>query len=144
MEQSGCPENGGWLCVYIILWPPPPPPPPGHCVSLQTLGPVVHCHGSPGSRWSLLLCLWRDGPLAAAQDIPISIPLTRWPLVTLALPLLSWCPCSCLLSLTCCHISQMKTSRGSCLDHDVGVDYESTSILKWVQQFLHYHLMWFR
>lgn len=46
-------------------------------------GPVVHCHASQGTCWSfLLLSSWWVAPLIVAQGIPISIPLTRWPVMT--------------------------------------------------------------
>lgn len=66
-------------CMAFFLEPPPL----GHLVCLQILGllQTVTAPWGPADPCCCCPC-WRDAPLAAVQDIPLSIPLTRWPLMT--------------------------------------------------------------
>lgn len=122
-----------WLSVYRRwMWPRlQPPSTSSTSSSLQIPGLLSTVTAPRGPAWCLLLsCWWWDAPVVAAQDIPVSIPVTRWPVVTSARLLLSWCPRSCLLSVTAlshCHTNQIKMSPGSCLHREVTVYYDWSS-----------------
>lgn len=99
--------------------------PPFPQVSLQTLGLLSTVMAPRGAADPCCCPAERDAPLAAAQCIPISIPLTHWPLMTPTGPL----PLLVSMQLPAvshrCHISQIKLSWGSCLDHAGDVYYNA-------------------